>query len=122
MEFHVNNHMEIVSSSNLERILHLFLGNLQSLNEGQVKIMAGIADVVAALGAEHESIAHISDLLTTIHTELLAAQASADPAAIQAVLDLIAADKATIDATVVANPDPAAVVAPPEPPADPPTV
>ena len=90
------------------------IGLLTHLTQGQVKIMATLADVQAAVAAETTVEAGVITLLQTLSTDLTAAIAANDPVAIQAVVDSINANSTSLSAAVAANtPAAAAPVVPP---------
>jgi len=79
------------------------LDRVLSSQQKQEELMPTLQDIAAAVtdiqGTEDSVIA----LLDQLHAELAAANANNDPAAVQAVLDQIAAQKAALAAAVAAN-------------------
>ena len=79
------------------------LDRVLSTQQKQEELMPTIQDIAAAVtdiqGTEDSVVA----LLDQLHAELAAANANNDPAAVQAVLDQIAAQKAALAAAVAAN-------------------
>lgn len=77
--------------------------------------MATLADITTHLSGLEDSSKKMISMLTAesasladLKAQLLAAQASSDPVAIQAIIDRVDADKAAIDAGLAAVADPAA--------------
>ena len=93
---------------------------LRLIQLNQETTMATFADIQADLTSEGDLIKANDLLLTTISQMMKDAQASNDPAAMQAVIDGIDANKAALAASVVAN-TPAAPPGNPQPPVIPPT-
>lgn len=85
----------------------------QLLQQG-INIMATIDDITAAVAAETSIVQSAALLLASLHDQLTAALATADPAKIQAVVDQIGVNSAALAAAVAAN-TPAAPAAPTEP-------
>ena len=80
------------------------------LNQGS-EILATLDDESAAVSAEGDVVTSVVALLDGLSAQLAAAIAAADPAAIQAVVDSINAQKQQLADAVVAN-TPAAPAAP----------
>lgn len=85
----------------------------QLLQQG-ISIMATIDDITAAVAAETSIVQSAALLLASLHDQLTAALATADPAKIQAVVDQIGVNSAALAAAVAAN-TPAAPAPPTEP-------
>jgi tRNA threonylcarbamoyladenosine modification (KEOPS) complex Pcc1 subunit len=84
---------------------------LAALTRMEITIMATLKDIQDAVAAENTVVDSAITLLTQIHDELAAAIAANDPAALQAVVDSINAEKQKLADAVVAN-TPAAPPAP----------
>lgn len=90
------------------------IGMLNQLLQQGINIMATIDDITAAVAAETSIVQSAALLLASLHDQLTAALATADPAKIQAVVDQIGVNSAALAAAVAAN-TPAAPAAPTEP-------
>ncbi len=75
--------------------------NLLQDTEGE--LMASIAEVQSAVDAETEVVGSVVTLLDGLSQQLADAIASADPAAVQAVLDDVNANKDALAAAVAAH-------------------
>lgn len=92
--------------------------SLQHTLRAQWRITMGAIDTLElTVAAETDVVASAVILLDTIHTALVAALASNDPARIQAVVTQIENNKTALAAAVAANTDAAPIE---EPPVDPP--
>lgn len=115
--------IEIIRALNqLEVQVNLIGTNIQHMSNNQAQryhtIMVTLADIQTALGAAETQEAALIALLqasvasnTQLSTDLAAALAANDPAAIQSVVDKLNADTATMQAAVAA-----ATPTPPTPP------
>lgn len=101
-------HFAVDPDPRIDQILAL----LQQLTVNGVKTMATLADITAAVTAEKTVEDSVIALLGKIEAELSAAIASNDPAAMQAVVDLVHSNTAALSAAVAAAEPPAPVVAP----------
>lgn len=79
------------------------IGLLQQILVKEREIMASIQDVADAVSAESTVVDSVVTLLDQLSAQLAAAIAANDPAAIQAVLDQVNAEKQTLADAVVAN-------------------
>jgi DNA-binding FadR family transcriptional regulator len=94
--------------------LDTLIGMVNQLLQQEKIIMAGLDDITAAVAAETTVLESAETLLASLHDQLVAALASSDPAAIQAVVDQIGTNTAALAAAVAAN-TPAAPPAAPAP-------
>lgn len=79
------------------------IGMLNQLLQQGINIMATIDDITAAVAAETSIVQSAALLLASLHDQLTAALATADPAKIQAVVDQIGVNSAALAAAVAAN-------------------
>lgn len=84
----------------VERKLDLILNRLQQQG---ATVMADFAALEAQVKANTDAEQSAALLLAQLHTDLLAAQASSDPAQLQAVIDGLGASQAMLAAAVKAN-------------------
>jgi DNA-binding FadR family transcriptional regulator len=89
-----------VISPDLARKLDAILTALSKL---ETRIMATLKDVLDAVTSETMIDDSVVTLLTQLHDQLAAAIAANDPAALQAIVDGIAANTAKLAAAVTAN-------------------
>ncbi len=85
----------------IHRKLDFIIDLLREQRHREIKIMATIDDVQAAVAAETTEIGSVVTLLGQLHDMVLAA--GTDPAKLQAALDSINANKDALAAAVLAN-------------------